>query len=519
MSIRTDPSVTRGGHALVVGGSMAGLLAARVLADQFEQVTIVERDLLPEGVENRKVAPQGRHVHALLPRGLAGTERMSPGLVGELIPDGAIAFDSAAENRWYKYGGYRARFESVRISVMMSRPLLERRIRRRVDALPNVIVLPERDVDGLTDSEAADRARVTGVTLRRRRAENGTTETLSADLVVDVGGRGSRALAWMEALGYEWPQEERIKIGVGYTTRLYRRSSDDPPGARFAMIQPTPPQERRIGAMVPIEGEQWMVTLGGWLGDHAPTDEEGVVAFVRSLPVPDIYSVIREAEPPDEAVKFGFPANLRRRYEWLTRVPEGYLVTGDALCSFNPIYGQGMSVSTLKAETLVACLREGRDGLPRRVYRRVAKVVDVPWKLAAGADFAYPGVTGRRAFGNGAINWYVGQVQRAATRDPRVCCALVMVTALTSPPTTLFHPTITLRMIHHALGRRKEATASQAPERCKKDTSLCPPGLASRGRQAARYAEGGGAQATDGGVAPPTPLSPGPLRGGEGREG
>lgn len=440
------------GRAVVIGGSMAGLLAARVLSDQFERVTVIERDRFPEEPVPRKGVPQARHAHALLARGQIIVAGLFPGLAEDLIRDGAITCDGPAESRWYQPGGYRARFSTGRAGVMMSRPLLEWHVRRRVLALPNVAVLPERAVTDLVST--ADRARVTGVTLRRHSAGE-PDETLAAELVVDACGRGSRAPAWLEALGYERPTEERIEIGIGYATRLYRRRPGDLPGAKFVIVQPTPPHERRYGAMFPVEGERWMVTLGGWLGDHPPADEAGFREFARSLPAPEIHDVVKVAEPLGEPVTYRFPANLRRRFEILSRVPEGYLVIGDALCAFNPIYGQGMSVSAMEAQVLHECLREGSDGLPRRFYRRVSKVIDTPWLLAAGADFAYRGVAGSKAPTTDLFNWYLGRVQRAATRDPRVCRALIGVTQLLAPPAALFQPRIALRVLRQALTRGK----------------------------------------------------------------
>jgi 2-polyprenyl-6-methoxyphenol hydroxylase-like FAD-dependent oxidoreductase len=449
------------GHAVVIGGSMAGLLAARVLSDRFGRVTIVERDSFPEGVENRKGVPQARHAHALLPRGFMIMARLFPGLAEDLVSGGAIASDVPAESRRYQRGGYRVRFAIGRKSLLMSRPFLEGHIRRRVRALPNVTVLEEHAVTGLLSGGATKR--VSGVTVKRR-VEGASGRRLDADLVVDASGRGSRAAAWLEEMGYERPEEERIEIGVGYTTRVYRSRPDDLSGVKFVIIEPTPGRERSIGAMFRMEDERWIVTLGGWLGERAPTDEAGFVEFARNLPAPDIYNVIKDAEPLGEAVKYNFPANLRRRYERLSHVPEGYLVTGDALCSFNPIYGQGMSVAALDAETLEECLADGLEDLPRRFYRRVSKIVDTPWKLAAGADFAHPGVEGNKALSTGIVNWYVGYVQRAATRDEAVCRAFTLVTGLLAPPSSLFHPRIALRVLRHSLVQHGKAETIPAPE-------------------------------------------------------
>ena len=451
-------STARRDHAIVIGASMTGLLAARVLCDHFRRVSVVERDQLHDGFEPRKGVPQGRHVHALLTRGHEILERLFPGLTEDLAKDGAIAADIARDSRWYHFGGYKVRFESGHRGLMMSRQLIEGHVRRRVLALNRVSLLAGCDVLALAASD--DRSRVTGVSVQRRGGE-AAAEILSADLVVDASGRGSRAGAWLEAIGYPRAPEEEIKIGVGYTSRLYRRRAGDLPDAVCAVVAPTPPRERRMGALFPVEGDRWLVTLAGWLGEHAPADESGFLAFAKGLPAPDIYDVIRRATPVSEFSTYKFPSNLRRHYERLERVPDDYVVIGDALSSFNPIYGQGMSVSALEALVLDDCLRsdsadraEGNrnarsagGSLPRRFYRDVAKVIDLPWQAAAGADFSYPEVQGPKAPGTDFINWYVGHVQRAVTRDSRVYAAFLKVMNLIEPPASLLHPRVVWRVL------------------------------------------------------------------------
>ncbi len=451
-----DESRPGGGHAVVVGGSMAGLLAARVLADRFERVTVVERDRFPDGVEDRKGVPQGRHAHGLLPRGAMIMVRLFPGLAEELVANGAVATDIPAEGRRFQRGGYRVRFSLGKKALLMSRPFLESHIRRRVLALSNVSALEGHSATGLL----SDGGRVGGVAIKGR---GGSERSLDADLVVDASGRGSRAAAWMEAMGYEAPEEEKVEIGVSYTTRIYRARPDDPVPKSTIIIESTPGRGRSIGAMFAMEDERWMVTLGGFLGERAPTDEAGFIEFARNLPAPDIHNVVKEAEPLGEASVHNFPANLRRRYERLERVPENYLVTGDALCCFNPIYGQGMSVAALEAETLETCLADGTEDLPRRFYRSVSGVVDAPWKIAAGADLARPGVAGNRTRTTALANWYLAHVQKAATRDVEVCRALVFVTGLLAPPESLFQPKMALRVFRHSLFPGKPATIP-APE-------------------------------------------------------
>jgi 2-polyprenyl-6-methoxyphenol hydroxylase-like FAD-dependent oxidoreductase len=447
-----------GTHAIVVGGSLAGLLATRVLSDHFDKVTAIERDRFPDGNENRKGVPQGRHAHGLLASGFRVMTSLFPGLQDELVQTGAIPGDVVGDARWYQFGGYKAKFQSGLGGILLSRPLLESTIRRRVLSLPNVQARETCSVLGLIVSP--DRSRVTGVRLEHK--TNGGEEELLADLVVDAGGRGSRSPAWLEALGYDRPTEEEIKIGVGYATRIYRRRPQDLSGDMAAIIAPMPPLEKRMGVILAIEGDRWIVSIGGWLGDHPPIDEPGYLEFARSLPAPDIYEVIKDAEPLSEIMVHKFPSNLRRHYERLTRFPEGYLVIGDAMCSFNPIYGQGMSVAALEALALRDCLNKqpagSLTGLPHRFFKRAAKVIDIPWTLAAGADFNYPEVEGKRPAGTDFINWYVGQVHQVAMHDREVCRAFFEVANLLKPPTSLFHPAMVLRVLRGSLtGRHKTA--------------------------------------------------------------
>ncbi len=452
MAEKIYPIAGAGGtHAVVLGGSMAGLLAARVLSDRFDRVTLVERDRFPNGLENRRGVPQGRHAHVLLTRGAKVLSRLFPGITGSLQDAGATIVDIAADGRWYHFGGYKVRFKSGISGPAQSRPLLEREVRERVLARSNVEALQGREGIGLLANE--DRSRVTGVTIRDAAGET-AEQWLAADLVVDATGRGSRAPAWLDVIGYERPTESTVTIGVGYTSRVYRRRPGDFADAKLVFCLPTPPQGRRMGGLFPLEGGQWMVTLGGWLGDHAPADEEGFLRFAQSLPTPRIAQIVANAEPLTEFATHKLPSNLRHHYDKLPRLPEGFLVTGDAVCSFNPIYGQGMTVAALEAEALETSLLECKNGdlngLPRRFLRRAAKVVDVPWSLAVGEDFRYPEVTGPKPRGTDLLNWYVGRVHRRALVDPVVYRAFLEAMAMLRPPTILFHP----RIVARALGAR-----------------------------------------------------------------
>ena len=436
------------GHAVVIGASMAGLVAARVLSERFHRVTVLDRDVLPGDHVCRKGVPQGRHGHGLLASGLAALEQQLPGLERELVEAGAVPGDIIGDVRWFQHGYYKAQFQAGFHGVLLSRPLLEGTVRRMVRRLPNVTMVGDTHALALVGDVAG--RRVTGVKIRQ-----GVRDSLidGAALVIDASGRSSRTPEWLERLGYDAPQESRVEIGLGYMTRTFRRRPDDLNGDRGVIIAPTPPHQRRVGFMLAQEGERWIVSMGGWLGDHAPDDPAGFEAFARSLARPDIYDVIKTAEPLTDPVAYAFPSNLRRHYERLTRFPERFLVMGDAVCSFNPFYGQGMSVAALEGARLAHCLDEQADPatLSRRFFSAARTIVDTPWTIAAGSDFAFPGVTGPKPAGTDAINWYLSQVHRAASTDRLVCRAFFDVANLLKPASTLFAPRVLGRVIASAL--------------------------------------------------------------------
>ena len=430
-------------RAVVIGASIAGLLAAHVLAESYGQVTVIERDELPEGPMHRRGVPHGRHLHALAARGQQALEELLPGLTAAAVADGAPAGDLLADARFFLSGHRLAKAHSGLPLLCASRPLLEHHVRARVRNRPNVRFLDRCDVVGLVVSPGS--RRVAGVRVLRR-ADGSAEELLDADLVVDGSGRGSRTPAWLESIGYPAPQREQVRIGLGYTTRTYRLS-DSALDGDLAMLVAATPQHPRTGAMQRLEDDRWMLTLAGILGDHPPTDPDGFVEFAQSLPFPDVWEAIRDAEPLDDPVAFRFPASVRHHYERLRRFPTGLLVTGDALCSFNPIYGQGMTVAALDALTLHRHLASGAGPQPRRWFRDLAGVVDVPWQMAAGGDLLFPGVQGRRTRRMRLLGAYLTRLHAAAANDSDLAAAFLRVAGLVSPPQSLLRPGVALRVL------------------------------------------------------------------------
>lgn len=438
-------------HAIVMGGSMAGLLAARVLSDHFQQVTLVERDPFPEGVAQRRGVPQGRHTHGLLASGSRVLEDLFPSISKELVDGGAIKGDIVRDSRWFHEGACLSRFASGLEGLLMTRPFLEGMVRNRVHAIPNVRMRDNCDVQGLAAS--ADRSRVTGIQVN--------DEVLPADLVIDATGRGSRTPKWLQEMGYAEPVEDRVEISLGYTTRFFRRRPQDMNGDIAAVI-PATTEGKRGGVMLAQEGDRWTVTLISHFGKPAPEELPGFIEFARTLPAPYIYQIVRNAEPLSEPVTSRFPASLRRRYEKLDRFPEGFLVFGDAISSFNPIYGQGMSVASLEAAELAKTLAEGTLGIAKRFFARAAKVVDIPWSIAVGADLRMPEAVGPRNAAINFLNWYMSKLHKAAHSDQVASLTFHHVANLLAPPESVMHPRVALRVLWRNLFRSRKMALPEA---------------------------------------------------------
>ncbi len=437
-----------GKRAIVIGGSMAGLLAARVLSDTYDEVVVIERDSLPASATARKGVPQGLHAHALLARGLEILEALFPGLTRQLINQGA----PQGWGRFYVGGGFFCRIENGPKALFVSRPCLESKVRARLLTLTNVYILENCNALGLVSTK--DHSRVTGVRVIRRQTGI-VEEILSANLVVDASGRGSRTPAWLESMGYARPEVELVDVKMGYASRFYQRQAEHLDGDLIANIAATSDNKRACG-MLAQEGDRWIVTLAGYFGDYPPTDETGYLEFAKSLPVPDIYEVIRAAKPLSDPVPFKFPANQWRHYEKIGRFPEGFLVIGDGICSFTPVYGQGMTVAALEALALQACLRAGMDRLAQRFFKQASKIVNIAWSIAVGSDLSLSEAKGSLPAPIRFINWYMGKLQIAARHDPVVALTFMKVAHLMVVPSSVMYPRITWRVLAGNLWPKKE---------------------------------------------------------------
>jgi 2-polyprenyl-6-methoxyphenol hydroxylase-like FAD-dependent oxidoreductase len=429
--------------ALVIGAGIAGLCAARTLSDRFERVVVLDRDELPDAAVPRRGVTQGGHGHVLLVAGQRALGELFDGLMDELVAAGGVRFDPGMELSFYRFGSIWPREPSDLRLVTFSRPLLELAIRRRVEALPNVSI---RDSVSVAALEGAD-GRVSGARLDG-------DELIETDLILDCTGRGARSNHWLAALGFPAPRTSEVKVGVGYATRFYRRSPGDLTEGSAVFCLPSPPAEKRAGLALPVEGDRWLISLGGWHDDF-PRDVQAFEQHARELPHPGIARLLELCEPVTELSVVHYPTSRRRYFEELSELPGGYLALGDAICSFNPIYGQGMTCAALEAVELGSLLDETGSAAPdsqlsARYYQQAAKIVATPWQFATGGDFSYPETGGERPRGVRLKNAYAKRIQLASIVDPEVRRTFTSVQHLITPPAALMKPAMVLRVLRSA---------------------------------------------------------------------
>jgi len=426
---------------------MSGLLAARVLSDFYQTITLVERDVMPTGAAQRRGVPQGRHVHALWPRGSQILGQLFSGLDTDLATDGSKVFDDGDSSKFYlSFGGHQfvrsGTFPRSQLlaAYYQSRPFLEDHVRRRVCAIPNVKVMDGHDVVELTCNE--DLSRVTGVNVCSR--QNDEKHSVSANLVVDATGRGSRMPTFLESLGYHRPLEDEVVMRLAYSSQLLRI----PPGMHnglAVLIGPVPGRPTAM-ALFSYENNTWLLTAVGLAGHEPPADLAGMLRFIEGFTPPEVLSALQCAEPLGEVARYRTPSSRWRRYDKMRQFPAGLLVFGDAICSFNPIYGQGMTVAALEAIALDRCLRRGQGNLAPRFFRAAAKPIGVAWQLAVGGDLALPEIEGARPLSMRLANKYVDRVQAAAETNLAVAGQFLKVAGFSASPASLFAPSVVLRV-------------------------------------------------------------------------
>ena len=442
---------TLGQQAVVIGGSLAGLMTARVLADSFEHVTVLERDEIEDRPVPRKSVPQGNHLHGLLQGGQRVLSSLFPGFTDDLRTHGATRAIVGRDIVWHLpdgkaynvTGSLREPYDPGFDAHCASRGLIELLVRRRTMALPNVKL-----ESGVTVREMLhDGRRIQGV-------RDSASRSFPAALVVDAGGRGSRAPHWLEAMGFAAPTATTIGVATAYSTANFRRPASFA-GEPLIFITGPAPRFSRRGYLITIENETLLVSLIGRFGDYPPTDNAGFLRFASELHSPAIAEIIRDGEQLTPINHYRFPRSVQWHYERLESFPEGFLVLGDAVCCFNPIYAQGMSVAALQASVLQQLLTErvtqsrGLDGIAPSFFSKVAEINRTPWSLAAAFDFAYPETTGERPPGAEQEARYFAAIDQLQRDDPDLQRLVTEVFHLLRPLSALRDEPLRSRVLTH----------------------------------------------------------------------
>jgi len=436
-----------GKRAVVVGAGMGGLTAARALANSFETVLVLERDTLPAEAEHRAGIPQGKHVHALLAGGQRALDELFPGFEDDLVRSGAVPMRAGLDLRTERPGfdPFPQRDLGIR-AYALSRPQVEFLVRRRVQEVAGIELRQGCRVQELVARE--DGSTVTGVRYVDR---DGATVTASAELVVDASGRGTLTLELLEALGQAAPEETTIGVDVNYATAVFAIPDDAP--SDWKGVFTFAGSDGRGALMLPLEGRRWILTIAGRHAVKPPGDEVGFMAFTRQLRTPTIYNAIEHAKRLGEIVRFGFPASTYRHHEGLTTFPRGLLPLGDAICRFNPVYGQGMSVAAQEARALdrllsdLAAQPDPLAGLAPAFFKWAAELIEAPWASAAIPDFVHPETRGKRPENFEQMLKYGLAMGKLAARDPDVHRLTAEVQHLLKPRSVYQDPALVQRVL------------------------------------------------------------------------
>lgn len=438
----------RWGRAAVVGGSYAGLVTARVLADFFDEVVLLERDPVDGDTGSHPGAPQGYHAHAMLAKGGEVLEKLFPGLREELREAGAPVFDYGEGIDFLLPAGTAPRTRTGVEIQTFTRDGLERRLRRRVLDLPQVSLMAGTACTGLLRD---GRGRVSGVSYRRSGpGDTGETAALAADLVVDASGRSSALEKWLGDLGVTVPEMRTVKAKVTYTSMVFDRPEEGHPDYFVAYEMLFAPRVARAGVLLAVEGGRWTCSLFGFQ-QQPPTDDAGYLEFAHTLDNPHLAEQITRRSAQEPTYRYTNVDNRWRPYHLVKEWPDRLLAVGDAVCVFNPVYGQGLTVAAMEADLLGRLLARRRasgrtlDGAARDFQRRVGKLLLTPWTLSTNSDLMWN--PRRQPTGARFAHWYNSRLFRVAVRDADVWSRFVRVVNMTASPAVLFHPIVAAKVL------------------------------------------------------------------------
>jgi len=397
-------------HAIIIGASLAGLCAARVLSDFHERVTVYERDNLPDGPANRAAVPQGRHVHLLMARGAQEFETHFPGLLDDMVAAGVPILENRPDCIHFGAAGHvlgtHHRLRDEFTAYVPSRPHLEWQIRRRVTAIDNVEFVRAAVSEPRYEP---GRQQVTGVVL-----DSG--DPVGADLVVDATGRGTRLPVWLAQWGFERPREDRVDVGIAYATHQLR-IPDGLIAEKVVVAGASRKQLLGLG-MLYYEDGTWGLTTFGVAKVEPPDDFAGMCALADEILPRHVAAAIRQGEPIGGVAFHKFPTSRWRRFDKLDRFPAGIIPFGDAVVSFNPTFGQGMTMMSLQTGHLRRVLETPGADLARDFNRAAAKTTYPVWTMNAIGDLVLHRATGPMPWWYRPVGNLFDQFLGAAETDP-----------------------------------------------------------------------------------------------------
>ncbi len=420
--------------ACVIGSGMAGLMAARVLADEFDKVIVFERDPRPGRDESRPGAAQGDHFHTLARRGQLVIEALFPGLIEDLVVGGAIVNrDAGTAQRSFMFGDWAANCVAGFSTLQLSRPLLEYAMRRRVEMLPNTLFRYGVAVAGLRTNIA--QTRVTGVSVGANTGAG--SEDVDADLVIDASGRGAAGLGSLKPHVFPPPREDIVSLDFGCASAMFEIPDGFQADWSSLLIGPDAPHTKAAFLQV-VEGGRWLVSLGGRGEQRLDATEAGFRDFARGLPSALIHDLIRRARLIGPVKRYRFAASLHRRVDLLSKHPDGFLALGDAVCSLNPVYGRGMTIAAQQVEILADCLTRRRDerldGLWRDFYPRTLETISVPWNQSLTLDMLYETTKFHRPESYSLLQPALIWAQKLSLRDPALRAVFLRIANLVPGP-------------------------------------------------------------------------------------
>ncbi|MCB5168326.1 FAD-dependent monooxygenase [Streptomyces bambusae] len=464
MNTQSDRGGAVAERAVVIGGSYTGLVTARVLTEFFEEVVLVERDGIDEDTGTHPSAPQGYHAHAMLAKGGEVLERLFPGLREELREAGAPVFDYGLGIDFLLPTGTAPRGRTGVMVQTFTRDELERRIRRRVTALPRVTLRHSTRCTGLlrdaagrvrgvlcsTEGGGKDAGQDVGQGEGQGNGQGDGPDEIRADLVVDASGRTSKLEEWLAAAGVTVPAKRVVQAKITYTSMNFPRAKGESPDYQIAYQMLSAPDVPRAGVLLAVERERWTCSLFGFQ-DEPPTDDGGYLEFARSLGNPRLAEQLERRTEQEPTYRYTNIDNRWRQYHAVRNWPEGLIALGDAVCVFNPVYGQGLTVAAMEADLLGRMLARRRAtgrrlaGFAADFQKRVARLVLGPWTLSTNSDLMW--APDGQPLAARIAHWYNARLFRVAVRDAAVWARFVRVVNMTASPALLFHPSVALKVL------------------------------------------------------------------------